>query len=74
MDVQKNSSSRHAQRVKPYLSAKAESLAADFVEMADEDEEIATTGVDKLLPVTVDSVYFSGGTLMLLGYGDPQPR
>ncbi|KAF3780354.1 hypothetical protein EJ110_NYTH39403 [Nymphaea thermarum] len=64
----------HAQRVKPYLSAKAESLAADFVEMVDGDEEIAITGVDKLLPVTVDSVYFSGGTLMLLGYGDREPR
>ncbi|CAN6442192.1 unnamed protein product [Victoria cruziana] len=64
----------HAQRVKPYLSAKAKRFAADFVEIVDEDEEIATNGVDKLLPVTVDSVHFSGGTLMLLGYGDQEPR
>ncbi|KAF3326963.1 TamB, inner membrane protein subunit of TAM complex [Carex littledalei] len=31
-------------------------------------------GIEKALPVTVDSIYFTGGTLMLLGYGDQEPR
>ncbi|KAL2897742.1 Structural maintenance of chromosomes flexible hinge domain-containing protein 1 [Bienertia sinuspersici] len=40
-------------------------------------EEVDDNGIesiDKTLPVTLDSVYFKGGTLMLLGYGDSEPR
>lgn len=31
-------------------------------------------GTETMLPVTIDSVYFKGGTLMLLAYGDREPR
>ncbi|RLN25470.1 uncharacterized protein C2845_PM07G36590 [Panicum miliaceum] len=31
-------------------------------------------GVQNALPITLDSVYFNGGNLMLLGYGDQEPR
>ncbi|XP_039810202.1 protein SUBSTANDARD STARCH GRAIN 4, chloroplastic-like isoform X2 [Panicum virgatum] len=30
-------------------------------------------GVQNALPITLDSVYFNGGNLMLLGYGDQEP-
>ncbi|KAF8705806.1 hypothetical protein HU200_031014 [Digitaria exilis] len=31
-------------------------------------------GVLHALPITLDTVYFNGGNLMLLGYGDQEPR
>nr|CAB3471992.1 unnamed protein product [Digitaria exilis] len=31
-------------------------------------------GVQHALPITLDTVYFNGGNLMLLGYGDQEPR
>ncbi|XP_022936094.1 uncharacterized protein LOC111442799 [Cucurbita moschata] len=31
-------------------------------------------GTEAMLPVTIDSVHFKGGTLMLLAYGDREPR
>ncbi|XP_071741656.1 protein TIC236, chloroplastic-like [Rutidosis leptorrhynchoides] len=31
-------------------------------------------GVEKMVPVILDSVHFNGGTLLLLAYGDNEPR
>ncbi|KAL6848037.1 hypothetical protein ACP4OV_022165 [Aristida adscensionis] len=36
--------------------------------------QIHNGGVHHALPITLDSVYFNGGNLMLLGYGDQEPR
>jgi hypothetical protein len=36
--------------------------------------QIHPGGAQHALPITLDSVYFSGGNLMLLGYGDQEPR
>ncbi|XP_006643831.3 protein SUBSTANDARD STARCH GRAIN 4, chloroplastic [Oryza brachyantha] len=36
--------------------------------------QIHPGGVQQTLPITLDSVYFNGGNLMLLGYGDQEPR
>lgn len=40
----------------------------------EETDGLQTERIDKMLPVTLDSVYFEGGTLMLLAYGDTEPR
>uniref|UniRef100_A0ACD5VV42 Uncharacterized protein n=1 Tax=Avena sativa TaxID=4498 RepID=A0ACD5VV42_AVESA len=36
--------------------------------------QIHPGGAQNTLPITLDSVYFNGGNLMLLGYGDQEPR
>ncbi|KAG8053184.1 hypothetical protein GUJ93_ZPchr0001g29271 [Zizania palustris] len=36
--------------------------------------QIHPGGDQHTLPITLDSVYFNGGNLMLLGYGDQEPR
>jgi hypothetical protein len=36
--------------------------------------QIHPGAVQQTLPITLDSVYFNGGNLMLLGYGDQEPR
>uniref|UniRef100_A0A6V7QQ20 Translocation and assembly module TamB C-terminal domain-containing protein n=1 Tax=Ananas comosus var. bracteatus TaxID=296719 RepID=A0A6V7QQ20_ANACO len=59
------------QKLKSYLSIKAEDLSA---ELAEGINEVHSEGIDRALPITLDSVYFTGGTLMLLGYGDQEPR
>ncbi|KAI3695763.1 hypothetical protein L1987_78763 [Smallanthus sonchifolius] len=33
-----------------------------------------TVGIEKMIPITLDSVSFNGGTLLLLAYGDNEPR
>ncbi|CAL4951973.1 unnamed protein product [Urochloa decumbens] len=43
-------------------------------ELTDEASQIQPSGVQHALPITLDSVYFNGGNLMLLGYGDQEPR
>lgn len=67
--------SRHLARqirsLKSYLSINAEDITAEIFEGVDGDR---SKGIEKVLPITLDSVYFSGGTLMLLGYGDREPR
>ncbi|PKU85008.1 uncharacterized protein LOC110096282 isoform X2 [Dendrobium catenatum] len=60
-----------AQEFKSYFSIKAADIAA---ELSEEIEQIHAKGVEKVLPITLDSVYFNGGTLMVLGYGDREPR
>lgn len=43
-------------------------------ELVDEVYIVHNEGIEKMLPVTLDSVHFKGGTLMLLSYGDMEPR
>ncbi|KAL5975173.1 hypothetical protein ACLOJK_031852 [Asimina triloba] len=64
-----NHLANHIQKLKASMSIKAEDLAAELGEGVDAEGE----GVEKMLPVTLDSVYFTDGTLMLLGYGDREP-
>ncbi|KAF5200612.1 embryo defective [Thalictrum thalictroides] len=58
------------QKVKSCMNLKLDDLVAELAEEVDVQPE----GIEKMLPVTLDSVYFTGGTLMLLGYGDREPR
>ncbi|KAI3996165.1 hypothetical protein MKX01_022659 [Papaver californicum] len=59
------------QKVKSCVNIKLDDLVAELTEGV---EEIQHVGIEKMLPITLDSVHFSGGTLMLLGYGDREPR
>lgn len=43
-------------------------------EVVDEIGEENTSGIDEMIPVVLDSLHFRGGTLMLLAYGDTEPR
>ncbi|KAL5559228.1 hypothetical protein UlMin_035439 [Ulmus minor] len=43
-------------------------------ELVDGVDTVQVEGIEKMLPVTLDSVHFKGGTLMLLAYGDQEPR
>ncbi|XP_042046608.1 protein TIC236, chloroplastic-like isoform X1 [Salvia splendens] len=43
-------------------------------EIVDEIGGENTSGIEKIIPVVLDSVHFRGGTLMLLAYGDTEPR
>ncbi|EXC20797.1 hypothetical protein L484_007379 [Morus notabilis] len=43
-------------------------------EIAYGEDVVQDEGVGKTLPVMLDSVHFKGGTLMLLAYGDREPR
>ncbi|OEL34269.1 hypothetical protein BAE44_0004714, partial [Dichanthelium oligosanthes] len=43
-------------------------------ELTEGVSQIHPGGVQHALPITLDSVYFNGGNLMLLGYGDQEPR
>lgn len=61
----------HIQKLKSSMSIKVVDLAAELAEGVD---EVQAEEIEKLLPFTLDSVYFTGGTLMLLGYGDREPR
>ncbi|KAH6835833.1 embryo defective 2410 [Perilla frutescens var. hirtella] len=61
----------------PWQSLKSE-IGKGFerisTEIVDEIAEENTSGIDKMIPVVLDSVHFKGGTLMLLAYGDAEPR
>ncbi|CAL5429130.1 unnamed protein product [Camellia sinensis] len=59
------------QKLKLDMSPKVEDVIAELVDGAD---EMQTSGIEKMLPVTLDSVHFKDGTLMLLAYGDKEPR
>lgn len=37
-------------------------------------DEVHTEGIEKMFPVTLDSVHFKSGNLLLLAYGDSEPR
>lgn len=58
-------------KLKSTVAPKVEDVVAELVDGA---EVAQTEGISKMLPVTLDSVYFKGGTLMLLAYGDMEPR
>lgn len=60
------------ERTSGYLRRKFKQLANEFVAGAQEKAHVA--GSEHLFPVILDSVYFKNGTLMLLGYGDEEPR
>ena len=53
------------------MGPKVEDLAAELVDGVD---VVQTEGIEKIIPITLDSVHFKGGTLMLLAYGDREPR
>ncbi|KAI4316260.1 hypothetical protein L6164_024257 [Bauhinia variegata] len=59
------------QKLKSDIGIKVEDIIAEHVDGVDvlQDE-----GIAKLLPVTLDSVHFRGGTVMLLAYGDREAR
>ncbi|KNA09855.1 hypothetical protein SOVF_149730 isoform B [Spinacia oleracea] len=59
------------QKLKNGMGHKFEDVVTELVEEVD---DFGTERIDKTLPVTLDSVHFKGGTLMLLGYGDAEPR
>ncbi|GMH11870.1 hypothetical protein Nepgr_013711 [Nepenthes gracilis] len=59
------------QKLKSGMGQKFEDIVAELVEEVD---GVHTERIDKTLPVTLDSVYFKGGSLMLLAYGDMEPR
>ncbi|KAK1324832.1 hypothetical protein QJS10_CPA01g01238 [Acorus calamus] len=59
------------QRFMSTMSVQVKDLA---LELKDGLDRSLTVGIEKVIPVTLDAVYFSEGTLMLLGYGDQEAR
>ncbi|OMO80485.1 hypothetical protein COLO4_24068 [Corchorus olitorius] len=62
---------RSLQSLKFSVAPKVEDIVAELVDGVD---VVQPEGIEKMLPVTVDSVHFKGGTLMLLAFGDREPR
>ncbi|XP_057525192.1 protein TIC236, chloroplastic [Amaranthus tricolor] len=58
------------QKLKNGVDGTLGDVATNIVEV----DDISSERIDKTLPVILDSVHFKGGTLMLLGYGDAEPR
>ncbi|KAI4376157.1 hypothetical protein MLD38_013947 [Melastoma candidum] len=58
-------------KLKSTIAPKVEEVVEELVEGT---ELLPTEGIGKVLPVTLDSVYFRDGSLMILGYGDNEPR
>lgn len=58
-------------RLKLEISPTVEDIVAELV---DGDEGNHVSSIEKMVPVILDSVHFSGGSLMLLAYGDSEPR
>ncbi|GAB2284872.1 hypothetical protein Dimus_019324 [Dionaea muscipula] len=58
------------QKLKSGMGQKFEDIVAE----SEEVDGVQTERIEKMLPVTLDSVYFKRGTLMLLAYGDMEPR
>ncbi|XP_022755273.1 uncharacterized protein LOC111303345 isoform X9 [Durio zibethinus] len=59
------------QKLKSCVASKVEDI---FAELVNGVNVVQTEGIEKMLPVAVDSVHFKGGTLMLLAFGDREPR
>lgn len=61
-----------------HLSMYVQKLKFGLVQHArgvgDGGDVMKNEGTETMLPVTIDSVHFKGGTLMLLAYGDREPR
>lgn len=62
----------YKQTSEPGFMSKARDIAGNLVAQAKSNLEAAP--LQKWVPLTLDSVYFRGGTLMLLAYGDHEPR
>ncbi|KAK9073158.1 hypothetical protein SSX86_007482 [Deinandra increscens subsp. villosa] len=58
-------------KIKSHLVPKVEGIVGELVEGANGEK---AAGIEKMVPLTLDSVYFEGGTLLLLAYGDNEPR
>ncbi|XP_052185056.1 protein TIC236, chloroplastic isoform X2 [Diospyros lotus] len=59
-----------AQSLKSEMGPKVEDIISELAEV----DEGQTSQIEKMLPVILDSVHFKEGTLMLLAYGDREPR
>lgn len=59
---------------KEFKSGMAPNIEDVVAELVDGVNIVQNEGIEKMLPVTLDSVHFKGGTLMLLAYGDREPR
>ncbi|CAK7353462.1 unnamed protein product [Dovyalis caffra] len=59
------------QKIKSGVGPKVEDIVAELV---DGEDVVQSEGIEKMLPVSLDSVHFKGGTLLLLAYGDREPR
>lgn len=59
------------QKLKSSVVPKLEDFVAELV---DGVELSQNEGISKMLPVTLDSVHFKDGSLMLLAFGDEEPR
>lgn len=59
------------QRLKSQIGEELEYISTKIVDEIVEDN---TSGAEKMVPVVLDSVHFKGGRLMLLAYGDTEPR
>ncbi|KAM6592238.1 hypothetical protein CsatA_014843 [Cannabis sativa] len=59
------------QKLTSTMGPRVEDIVAELVDGVD---TVHDASIEKMLPVTLDSVYFKSGTLMLLAYGDMEPR
>nr|GEW96720.1 embryo defective 2410 isoform 2 [Tanacetum cinerariifolium] len=59
------------QKIKSQVVPKVEGIVGELVEGANVEKE---GEIEKMAPVTLDSVHFKGATLLLLAYGDNEPR
>ncbi|KAJ1438217.1 hypothetical protein SESBI_03114 [Sesbania bispinosa] len=57
--------------LKSDVGVKVEDIVAEHVDGVD---FVQSEGINKMLPVTLDSVHFRGATVMLLAYGDREVR
>lgn len=59
------------QKIKSQVVPKVEGIVGELVEEANGEK---AGGIDKMVPVTLESIHFSGATLLLLAYGDNESR
>lgn len=59
------------QKLTSGMGPRVEDIVAELVDGVD---VVQAEGLEKMIPVTLDSIHFKGGTLMLLAYGDREPR
>ncbi|PQM33435.1 uncharacterized protein Pyn_40057 [Prunus yedoensis var. nudiflora] len=59
------------QKLTSSMGTRVDDIVAELV---DGVSVVQSEGIERMLPVTLDSVHFKGGTLMLLAYGDREPR
>ncbi|KAK4774964.1 hypothetical protein SAY86_009899 [Trapa natans] len=59
------------QRLRSSVLPKLEDFVAELVDGVELSKD---EGISKMLPVTLDSVHFKDGSLMLLAFGDEEPR